>query len=282
MLQFERGTGIRLLSTVGCVLIRILKRLGIMLLGIVLFLAILVGAQWLLHEAHAPNVAVAIIICALAILFYTGYERAAERRLPTEVSPRRFPRLTLLGFIFGLVIFSITIALIALAGSYHIIAWQWSNALTVGFIAVLADAVVEEIVFRGFIFRTCRDLWGTWIALAISAVLFGAIHAFNPHATAVSSVAIAVEAGILLAVAYAVTESLWFPIGIHAGWNFAESMIYGTNVSGVTFHTSFFTSKLEGPPILTGGEFGPEASIVAVAVCLAAALLLARSRRRIA
>jgi uncharacterized protein len=282
MLQFERDTGIRLLSTVGYVLIRILKRLGIMLLGIVLFLAILVGVQWLLNQAHAPSVAVAIIVITLAIVFYIGYERAAERRLPTEVSIRRFPRLTFLGLIFGLVIFSITIALIALAGSYHIIGWSWSNALIVGFIALIADAVAEEIVFRGFIFRTCRDLWGTWIALAISALFFGAIHAFNPHATVVSSVAIAVEAGVLLAVAYAVTESLWFPIGIHAGWNFAESMIYGTNVSGITVHTSFFSAKLEGPPILTGGEFGPEASIVAVAVCLAAALVLARSRRRIA
>jgi membrane protease YdiL (CAAX protease family) len=253
-----------------------------MVLGIVLFVAILIGVQWLLEHVHTPNVAVAVIIFALAIVFYTAYERTTERRVPTELAARRFPRLTSLGLIFGLVIFSITIALVALAGSYHIVSWSWSNALIVGFIALLADAAAEEIVFRGFIFRTCRDLWGTWIALAISAVLFGAIHAFNPHASAVSSVAIAIEAGVLLGVAYAVTESLWFPIGIHAGWNFAESMIYGANVSGITVHTSFFTAKIEGPAVLTGGEFGPEASIVAVVVCLAAALVLARSRRRIA
>ena len=74
-------------------------------------------------------------------------------------------------------------------------------------------------------------------------------------ATLFSSVAIALEAGVLLAVAYAATDSLWLPIGIHAGWNYAEGTIFGTAV--------------------TGGAFGPEASIIAIPVCLAAAALLA-------
>ncbi len=202
--------------------------------------------------------------------------------MPTEVAPKRMVRLTVLGLVFGLVIFSITIGIIALAGDYHIIGRSWSTAFVVAFIALLADAVAEEVIFRGFIFRTCRDLWGPWIALAISAVLFGAIHAFNPNATVISSIAIAIEAGVLLAVAYAVTESLWFPIGIHAGWNFSESVIYGTNVSGINVHQSLFSAKIAGPEILTGGSFGPEASIVAVAVCLVASLVLAWSRRRVA
>jgi len=253
-----------------------------MLLGIVVFTAVLVGAQWLFQQVHFPNVVVPIVIFVLAIVVYAGYERYIERRIPKEVAPKRMGRLTTLGLLFGLVIFSITIAVIALAGDYHIVSWSWSNALGVAFIAMLADGATEEVIFRGFIFRTCRDLWGPWIALAISAVLFGAIHAFNPHATVISSVAIAVEAGVLLAVAYAVTESLWFPIGIHAGWNFAESSIYGTTVSGLNVHDSLFSSKIAGPEILTGGSFGPEASIIAVAVCLVAALALAWSRRRIA
>ncbi len=261
---------------------QILKRLGIMLLGIVVFTAVLVGVQWLFEKVHIPHVAVAVIILLLAIIVYAGYERYVERRIPTEIAPRRMARLIVLGLLFGLVIFSITIGTIALAGDYHITGRSWSTAFVVAFIALLADAVAEEVVFRGFIFRTCRDLWGPWIALAISAVLFGAIHAFNPHATVISSVAIAVEAGVLLAIAYAVTESLWFPIGIHAGWNFSESIIYGTNVSGINVHESLFSARIAGPDILTGGSFGPEASVVAVAVCLVASAALAWSRRRVA
>ncbi|MGA3037110.1 MAG: type II CAAX endopeptidase family protein [Vulcanimicrobiaceae bacterium] len=263
-------------------MVRVLKRLGIMLLGIVVFTAIIIGVQWLAQQAHAPNLAIAVVIFVLAIAVYAGYERFVERRTPKEVAPKRFARLTFLGLLVGLAIFSITIGIIALAGGYRIAGSSWSNALIVAFIAMLAEAAVEEIVFRGFIFRTCRDLWGTWIAIAISGVIFGALHAFNPHATVVSSIAIAVEAGVLLAVAYVVTESLWFPIGIHAGWNFAESTIYGTNLSGNTVHHSFFSSTMAGPEVLTGGSFGPEASIVAVAVCLVASLALGWSRRRIA
>jgi len=238
--------------------------------------------QWILQKLHTPAVAVAIVTLVLAIVVYWGYERYTERRIPKEIAPKRMLRLTVLGLIVGLVIFSVTIGIIALAGDYHITGSSWSTALIVAFIALLADAAAEEIIFRGFIFRTCRDLWGPWIALAISALLFGAIHAFNPHATLVSGIAIAVEAGVLLAVAYAVTESLWFPIGIHAGWNFSESIIYGANVSGLTVHDTLFSAKLAGPDILTGGAFGPEASVVAVAVCLVASLGLGWSRRRIA
>jgi len=253
-----------------------------MLLGIVVFTAIIVGVQWLLDQARSPKAIVAIVVLTFAIVVYAGYERLVERRNPKEVAPKRMVRLSILGLLFGFVIFSITIAIIALAGDYHITGKSWSTALLVAFIGLLAGAAVEEVIFRGFIFRTCRDLWGPWTAIAISAVVFGALHAFNPHATAISSIAIAVEAGVLLAVAYAVTESLWFPIGIHAGWNYSESTIYGTNVSGITVHETLFSSETVGPDILTGGSFGPEASIVAVAVCLVAALALAWSRRRIA
>lgn len=260
----------------------VLRRLGLMFLGIVVLTAVIVGLQWLLEQAHLRTSVIAPITLVLAFVVYWGYERFTERRAPTELALRRMPRLTILGLLFGLVIFSATIGIIGLAGDYRILSWGLSNKIAIAFVALLADAMVEEMIFRGFIFRTVRDLWGTWVALAASAVLFGALHAFNPHATVVSSIAIAIEAGVLLAVAYAVTESLWFPIGIHAGWNFAESIIYGTNVSGITVHTSLFTATLSGPAFLTGGTFGPEASVVAVAVCLAASLVLARSRRRIA
>jgi hypothetical protein len=56
------------------------------------------------------------------------------------------------------------------------------------------------------------------------------------------------------------------PIGIHTGWNFAEGSLFGTAVSGNTYGNSLTTAKLIGPDILTGGRFGPEASVVAVIV----------------
>lgn len=108
----------------------------------------------------------------------------------------------------------------------------------------------------------------------VSAALFGLLHALNPGATATSTAAIALEAGILLAAAYAVTRNLWFPIGLHLGWNFTEGGIFGVAVLGGPAAKGIFSVSLAGPRLLTGGRFGPEASLMAIAVCLAAAAVL--------
>jgi hypothetical protein len=85
----------------------------------------------------------------------------------------------------------------------------------------------------------------------------------------VSTVAIALEAGALLGVTYAASRSLWLPMGLHFGWNFTEGGVFGTAVSGGQSH-GLIESVLSGPTLVTGGAFGPEASVIALAVCLAA------------
>ncbi len=133
---------------------------------------------------------------------------------------------------------------------------------------------------RAIVFRIVEESLGTWTALALSASLFGFLHAFNPGATATSTAAIALEAGILLAAAFLFTRRLWMAIGLHAGWNFTEGGLFGASVSGGAAH-GLLRSRFSGAPLLSGGAFGPEASIVAVLVCLTAGiLLLARARRR--
>jgi len=66
------------------------------------------------------------------------------------------------------------------------------------------------------------------------------------------------------------------PIGLHIGWNFTEGSIFSTTISGHSVSAGLIRGSLSGPRILTGGQFGPEASIVAVIVCLAAALFYIR------
>ncbi|MGH9703358.1 MAG: lysostaphin resistance A-like protein, partial [Candidatus Acidiferrales bacterium] len=136
-------------------------------------------------------------------------------------------------------------------------------------------------IARGFLFRLIQLAGGTWIAIVISSALFGLAHAFNPGASFTSTLAIALEAGVLLAAAFIVTRRLWLPIGIHAGWNFAEGSLFGMAVSGGHSRSSLLAGALKGPVILTGGEFGPEASVVAIAVCLAAAAFLLRRSSRL-
>ena len=82
------------------------------------------------------------------------------------------------------------------------------------------------------LFRLIERHAGTLAALVISALLFGLVHASNPGATWLSSTAIALEAGLLLGAAYAKTRTLCFPIGLHTGWNFTQSGIFGAHTSG--------------------------------------------------
>jgi uncharacterized protein len=124
--------------------------------------------------------------------------------------------------------------------------------------------VTEELIFRGILFRIVEERAGTWIALALTGVLFGLSHLFNPHASLWGAIAIAIEAGAMLAAAYAATRTLWVPIGLHFGWNFAAAGIFGTEVSGNGKPEGLLNGVTSGPTLLSGGEFGPEASLYSV------------------
>jgi hypothetical protein len=92
--------------------------------------------------------------------------------------------------------------------------------------------------------------------------------------------AIAIEAGILLALAYALTRNLWLAVGIHMGWNFTEGSIFGAEVSGTKEAHSLLSAPRTGPELLTGGAFGPEASILSLVACLIVAAAFALMIRR--
>ena len=137
----------------------------------------------------------------------------------------------------------------------------------------LAVALFEEILFRGVLFRIVEEGLGTWWALLISALFFGAVHLGNPGATAWSSAAIAIEAGLLFGMIYHVTRSLPVCMGLHAAWNFAQGTLYGIPVSG-TKADGWLRSTRSGPDWLSGGVFGAEASVIALGICLLCTLAL--------
>jgi membrane protease YdiL (CAAX protease family) len=95
-------------------------------------------------------------------------------------------------------------------------------------------------------------------------LLFGLSHLLNPNASLWGAIAIAIEAGGMLAAAYAATRNLWVPIGLHFGWNFAAGGIFSTEVSGNDTPQGLLDSAMSGPPLLTGGDFGPEGSVYSV------------------
>jgi membrane protease YdiL (CAAX protease family) len=216
----------------------------------------------------------ATAVGALALVFsYRLLVRLVEHRPIAELAGRRAPGNLAAGAAIGLGLFASVVALFAALGVAKVApAAQGSDLLTPAGLAVLSG-IGEELVFRGIVFRIFEEMFGSLVALLVSAGFFGAVHLLNPGATLTSGLAIALEAGLLLGVSYMAVRNLWLPMGLHFGWNFAESAVFGSVVSGAAFK-GLLATTLTGPDLLTGGKFGPEASVVAVAICAAAALVI--------
>jgi len=215
----------------------------------------------------------ALLLTAVVLGAYGAYVRVAERRAVTELSGTHAVRELGIGLVFGALLLSSTIAILAALGVYQITGnngWQFMLATVPG--SVLSG-VLEEVLIRGVIFRILEQWLGSWIALGISAVIFGLLHLLNPGATLLNAAAISIEAGVLLAAAYMLTRRLWLCIGIHIAWNFTQGGIFSVAVSGGS-SKGLLQAKMLGPDWLTGGSFGVEASVVALAVCAAAGIAL--------
>jgi membrane protease YdiL (CAAX protease family) len=187
------------------------------------------------------------------------------------------------GFLVGAGLLSAVTGTLWLCGAYHLVglgAGATPSLLAKAAFLFLFVATFEEVLFRGVVFRLLEKGLGTWAALALSALLFGFLHFANPGATTLSALALALEAGVLLAAAYVATRSLWVPIGLHTAWNFFEGAVYGTPVSGLAL-PSVLEARLDGPVWLTGGSFGPEAGLPATlfGAALGVAFLVLAYRR---
>lgn len=178
------------------------------------------------------------------------------------------------GIAAGALIFSLVVGAAAAVGVYRVVGRGDASGLLPALVSIcLVPAFMEELLFRGILFRWIEEFAGSWGALLVTSALFGLAHIFNPGATWFSTFAIAVEAGLLLGGAYMLTRSLWMPIGLHAAWNFTQGEIFGVPVSGGASQ-GLLQSELSGPALLSGGNFGLEASLFAVVIATAAGVTM--------
>ena len=208
-----------------------------------------------------------------ALVGYGAFVRLIERRRVTELAGAGAGRELGLGLALGLGLFSSVIGVLWLAGCYTVTGSNPAEVMGPALALAIMAGVTEELLIRGLAFRILEAWLGSWIALVLTAALFGALHLPNPGATLTSATAIALEAGVMLAAAFMLTRRLWLAIGIHAGWNFTQTGLFGVATSGQA-GTGLLQGELSGPAWLSGGGFGPEASAVAVVVCMAMGLTL--------
>jgi membrane protease YdiL (CAAX protease family) len=216
-----------------------------------------------------------VALSVLGLGIYAVAVRLAEGRWPSELGLRQAAPELLIGLVVGAAMLSAVVAALLALGLYDISGPRASSPLAMINVGV-ASGVFEELIFRAIVLRLLMRAFGIWPALALSAALFGALHLSNPNATPVAAVAIAVEAGLMLAAFYLLTGRLWVSIGVHAAWNFTQGWIWGARVSGIPVQESLYLSapKPGAPDWLSGGAFGPEASAPAMVIGTAVAVLV--------
>lgn len=137
-----------------------------------------------------------------------------------------------------------------------------TRSMALSAVVFFIAAAFEEALFRGYIFQTFTRAGLAWFALLITSLFFGIVHLTNPNAGAISTINTAL-AGLWLGAAYLKTRDLWFPLGVHMAWNWAQGAVFGVEVSGMTriIPAPLLKELDSGPAWLTGGDYGLEAGV---------------------
>jgi membrane protease YdiL (CAAX protease family) len=155
----------------------------------------------------------------------------------------------------------------------------WSYGLLWG-LAFLLTALFEESLLRGYLQSTLTRGVGFWWAAVLLSLAFGTTHLFNPGESPIGIFSV-VGAGLLFCLSLWLTKSLYWAVGMHAGWDWSQSYLYGVPDSGQVPSGHLFATHPSGSLIWSGGPTGPEGSIYVIPTMavVALALWIAWSRR---
>ena len=165
-------------------------------------------------------------------------------------------------------------------GWLHVEGWMWNTAppasVFTGVLGGLATFIFvgyyEELLFRGYYLQNMIEGANLPWALFLSSAIFSIMHLGNPNSTWASTLGL-LAAGYFMAYGWVRTRRLWLSIGLHIGWNFFEGPVFGFPVSGLGV-THLIRQSIDGPVLITGGAFGPEAGLVILPVIALSAALI--------
>jgi membrane protease YdiL (CAAX protease family) len=155
---------------------------------------------------------------------------------------------------------------------------RYGGMWLLGFLMV---GLFEEYLTRGYVqYTLTRGLaglyqWafktrhsaalGFWTSAVIFSILFGLGHSSNPGESPIGLLSAGLG-GVVFCLSLWRTGSLWWAIGFHTSWDWAQSFVYGVADSGLMVQHHLLATHPVGKPILSGGATGPEGSIFIVAI----------------
>jgi membrane protease YdiL (CAAX protease family) len=180
---------------------------------------------------------------------------------------------TLSGAALGALAIGLLAALFAIAGWAQFHSGWTLNGLATNAIVLWPAALAEEIAFRGYLLALLARWRGWWLGAVGSSILFSLAHLLNPSLNFVALVNIAL-AGVAFALAMRNSNSLWLPTTFHFIWNYLLGPVFGLPVSGLTEFSAGAVAQVSGPPLWTGGAFGPEGGLAATLALIVVCLVL--------
>ena len=248
---------------------------------------------------HSPNplpVLIAETIAFLVTLLVTWIMSKIEHR-PLSVyglgGQHKLSRL-LVGALWGVLLLSLLVLLLVKAGLLIIDgrllfgadAPRYALAWIPDFLAI---GLFEEYFFRGYLqYTLSRGLaslyrrflkannsqsLGFWTAAVLVSFGFGLVHGSNPGESPIGLVSAGLVS-LVFCLSLWRTGSLWWAVGLHAAWDWAQSFLYGVADSGATVGFHLLATHPVGNPLLSGGSTGPEGSIFVLPVLLLLTLII--------
>ena len=129
---------------------------------------------------------------------------------------------------------------------------------------MLFGAVGEEMLFRGYGFQVLVARLGPFATILPAGALFGLAHWDNQNFTWMG-LSNTVLWGVLFGWAFLRSGDLWLPIGLHYGWNIVLPLA-GVNLSGFKMGVTGYKMHWFAGVLWSGGDYGPEASLLTTAV----------------
>jgi membrane protease YdiL (CAAX protease family) len=153
------------------------------------------------------------------------------------------------------------------------------SALIDSAVLLFVAALAEEAIFRGYPLQTLTRARLAWVGVLLTSLPFALVHLRNPNVVPVVTFTNTALAGLWLAVAYLRTRSLWLPLGVHWGWNWALGWLFGLPISGITLVSNpLLRGNDLGPAWLTGGSYGIEGGVACTIALAVFTLFLWRTR----
>lgn len=249
----------------------ILGLLACVLVGGIIQFAVSLLLNPIALDSTLKNGITTLVFPIILLITYIQFFQKFEKRKIKELSGKSFGSNLITGLVIGIVLQTLVMSIIYFNDGIEIIYVNSFKTVLPGLFVSLALAIMQEVIFRGIILRLFEENLGSYIALLISAILFGLIHFFTRDSSLL--LATTIQGGFLIGAAYIYSKNLWLSIAINFSLSFMQTGVFGNSTLQKTLNSSWLNMKIKGSEYITGGSVGIEDSIQATLLCLVLAIV---------